>query len=249
MTRRARHFPHSEAGLTLAEVLVVLGVIALLMALLLPALSRARATSMSLKCASNLRQLGAAMHLYAGDSNGYVPRDHSPWRHDRRPYWMIALGPYVDPRDDWDTAGKTLTRELDVLQCPAHPLLGEIPGCFVVNAFRFETKDAWQPAGPVALATVQNPSGVVFLAEATDLFGDDADTGGNAIYEPRYHDAWRPADLPGGTGERISDARHRESANVLFFDNSLRTIRRGEMKLEWFDDGVTQRPAPGPWPW
>jgi prepilin-type N-terminal cleavage/methylation domain-containing protein/prepilin-type processing-associated H-X9-DG protein len=60
-------------GFTLVELLVVIGVIAVLIAILLPALSRARAMSRRTACLSNLRQVGTAIHDYANANNGCIP--------------------------------------------------------------------------------------------------------------------------------------------------------------------------------
>jgi prepilin-type N-terminal cleavage/methylation domain-containing protein len=63
-------------GFTLVELLVVLGLIAVLIGLLLPALTRARAAAAKAACLSNLRQMHQHFHLYAQDNRDYVPLGH-----------------------------------------------------------------------------------------------------------------------------------------------------------------------------
>lgn len=67
-----RHSQPRPRAFTLVELLVVIGVIAILIALLMPAMTRARSQAMRVKCQSNLRQVGVALMLYSNNWRGWL---------------------------------------------------------------------------------------------------------------------------------------------------------------------------------
>jgi prepilin-type N-terminal cleavage/methylation domain-containing protein len=71
--RRSASNPRRAHAFSLVELLVVIGIIAILLGILLPTLQRARAASRRTICLTNLRQIGAAIHMYANDNNGCIP--------------------------------------------------------------------------------------------------------------------------------------------------------------------------------
>jgi len=92
------------AAFTLIELLVVIAIIALLMGILMPALSRVREVAKRTVCSSQLRQVGIAIPLYAGDNDNFMP------------YYGDPMHPYAVYRDGWrDDNGKLTAMKVALL--------------------------------------------------------------------------------------------------------------------------------------
>ncbi len=102
-----------KMGLTLTELLFVIAIIALLAALLLPALFTARSKARQAMCASNLRQMAFAMRLYTQDYNG--------WFTDMEVEWPFYLSPYLKLSLPREALGIPFDKPTGVLQCPEQP--------------------------------------------------------------------------------------------------------------------------------
>ncbi|RJP33670.1 MAG: prepilin-type N-terminal cleavage/methylation domain-containing protein [Phycisphaerales bacterium] len=127
-------------GFTLLEILVVIAIIALLLAILLPGLNRARQTARKVECAAHLRQIGVGWTIYADQNKGHIvpgrpakfadPERNKYWvgnGYHYRPRWFVQMGaeagfhafkePSIDPRQD----NVKLVDGDEVFLCPEVP--------------------------------------------------------------------------------------------------------------------------------
>lgn len=103
-------------GFTLVELLGVLGIATVLAALLLGSVGAVRKVSDRAKCASNLRGLGATIHVYAGENEGYLPPGNRP-----------NIGNFGRLLAEYSQPMKQNNMSADVFYCPSNVRLGSPP--------------------------------------------------------------------------------------------------------------------------
>jgi prepilin-type N-terminal cleavage/methylation domain-containing protein len=129
-------------GFTLIELLVVISIIAILMAVLMPALRKARSQAQGVICLSNLRHWGQIFTMYAGDHDGSFQRGHHAGSQGT---WMVSLSNYYSDLDEFrvcPTATKTWFVIEDGKEVPGP---GRDKGTF--TAWGVFLGKTWQPEG------------------------------------------------------------------------------------------------------
>jgi prepilin-type processing-associated H-X9-DG protein/prepilin-type N-terminal cleavage/methylation domain-containing protein len=226
------------AGFTLTELLAVIALIALLIALLMPALSAARSQAMTQRCAANLHGIGHALHQYAIDYKGKIPRGYYyfPYYQYGNILWAEALSGYVghpvvvaDTSPARDPVMAEEFRRIGVYQCPVFPREEQALD-YVVNSWIAGGGDDGQSS---LITKFRRTSELIYLTEA------------NANRVPdqfAFHDVWDPEHLPAADDGALrrdarvmNDDRHRGRVNVLYFDGHVETKRFRDLKPKDFD--------------
>jgi len=226
MLRRYRQASH---GFTLLEALVVITILVVLAALVLPLMSRAAMSANSVKCTSNLRQIGTAMLLYATDNAGVLPASTHSARVAES--WIYEIADYLDDVDQ-------------VRVCPADPakrkkrIIEQKGTSYALNDLVFDDAIYYQ----IHRIPFRSRTLLAFI-----LSEDRPPSRTNDHIHGDQWSAWKFAlnDVEVDrhrNGARAQD-RLKGSANYLFADGHVENIPASSFK-DFFDRGINPAAVP-----
>jgi prepilin-type N-terminal cleavage/methylation domain-containing protein/prepilin-type processing-associated H-X9-DG protein len=198
---------------TLIELLVVMAVIAILAALLLPALSQARESARATRCASNLRQLALAVQLYVHEMEDRLPNvwesSVGSGRDSGSNGWMYFLNVGGPTRFDPSRGSLYAYAPNDkAFECPSDRAASG--DSYAINALlSASTSTAGLHEGIAATGLTAPSSSFLFLEEAAPNSAN-ADSTNDSYYDPR--------------NDRVT-ARHRGAANFAFCDCHVSSLK------------------------
>ena len=203
----SRNHTSQRVGFTLVELLVVVGIIALLISFLLPALNRARRQAVKTQCMSNLRSFGLGYMNYATEFKGIVPgRGLSPsWTR------MEGLIRYFTDTKRVPSTQYAKLRAAEIVKCPACPnIADDWTVTLTYGAFNW-----------VFLTTTKDSANVVF---AGDTYADvEGTSNGSTTYLfPEIIATNKPPQVWFG---------HDMQANLLMADGHVESFRREQLPV------------------
>ncbi len=209
-------------GFSLVELLVVTAVIALLAALLLPALARAKSSAARVRCVSNLRQLGLVGQMYWDDNAGNCFRYGGAFTNNGQLYWFGWIGQGPEGQRAFDPAPGALYAYLQGRGVETCPALMHYLAQFKAKATQATYGYGYNRAlsapltkPPVKLQNVKRPGTTLFLADAAQVNTWQAPASpANPLLEEWYYIDDTPSQ-PNG------HFRHSLRGNVVFCDGHV----------------------------
>ncbi len=244
-----------KENFTLIELLVVIAIIAILAAMLLPALSTAKARAQSAGCMSNLKQLGTLTVFYMDSYNGWIPGGKNTSARWLEVFCWSGIIRGSAMYDDGTANNWNSALGNPVLSCPTAKGLpdGVVGGNWLANDYgipQFRSGGAGGKAsggiitgggydGPSNSIISEIRSSVSKVPYFLELVPDFARIGGGGSTPVNGTAVFGTDGTCGGQvyPSGIHDNRHREQSNVLFLDGSARTIKQSRLRAtnsgEW----------------